>query len=60
METALEILQLKIKNCIEWNKDKEAKEVQQMIKGLIDEREQVYLKNEEVIKKVLNEYSKQV
>lgn len=60
METALDILQLKIKKCIEENKDKETKQIQEMIKDLLNEREQVYLKNEEVINKVLSEYSKQI
>jgi len=60
MEIALDVLQLKIKKCIEENKDKEPKEIQGMIKNLLNEREQVYLKNEEIINKVLNEYSKQV
>lgn len=60
MELALYVLQLKIKTIIEENKDKDVKQVQQMIKGLIEEREQIYLKNEETINKVINEYSNQV
>lgn len=60
MELALDILQLKIKKCIEENKDKEPKQIQEMIKDLINEREQIYLKNEDIINKVLSEYSKQI
>lgn len=60
MELALYIVQLKIKTVIEENKDKETKEVQQMIKALVEEREQIYLKNQKIIDKALNEYSKQV
>lgn len=56
---ALDIMQLKIIDFMKNYKGNDKKEFENKLKKLINERESIYDLNNDVINKVLNEYSKE-
>ena len=60
VELAINIINLKIANEIKENKEKEFDKFKEKIVKLEDERDQIYLENEEIINKVIEKYLKEV
>ena len=60
IELALNIINLKIAKEIKENKEKEYSKFKKKIISLENEREQIYLENEEIIDKVLTKYLEEV
>ena len=56
IELAVNIINLKIAKEIKENKEKEYSKFKEKIISLENEREQIYLENEEIINKVLTKY----
>ena len=60
IELAVNIINLKIAKEIKENKEKEYSKFKEKIISLENEREQIYLENEEIINKVLTKYIEEV
>ena len=60
VELAINIINLKIAKEIKENKEKEFDKFKEKIVKLEDERDQIYLGNEEIINKVIEKYLKEV
>ena len=60
VELAINIINLKIAKEIKENKEKEFDKFKEQIVKLEDERDQIYLGNEEIINKVIEKYLKEV
>ena len=60
VELAINIINLKIAKEIKENKEKEFDKFKEKILKLEDERDQIYLGNEEIINKVIEKYLKEV
>lgn len=60
IELAVNIINLKIAKEIKENKEKEYSKFKEKIISLEDERNQIYLENEEIINKVLTKYLEEV
>ena len=60
VELAINIINLKIAKEIKENKEKEYDKFKEKIVKLEDERDQIYLGNEEIINKVIEKYLKEV
>lgn len=60
IELAVNIINLKIAKEIKENKEKEYNKFKEKIISLENEREQIYLENEEIIDKVLTKYLEEV
>lgn len=60
VELAINIINLKIAKEIKENKEKEFDKFKEKIVKLEDERDQIYLENEEIINKVIEKYLKEV
>jgi len=60
VELAINIINLKIAKEIKENKEKEFDKFKEKIVKLEDERNQIYLGNEEIINKVIEKYLKEV
>lgn len=60
VELAINIINLKIAKEIKKNKEKEFDKFKEKIVKLEDERDQIYLGNEEIINKVIEKYLKEV
>ncbi len=60
IELAVNIINLKIAKEIKENKEKEYSKFKEKIISLENEREQIYLENEEIINKVLTKYLEEV
>ena len=60
VELAISIINLKIAKEIKENKEKEFDKFKEKIVKLEDERDQIYLGNEEIINKVIEKYLKEV
>lgn len=59
-DIALETINLKIAKEIKENKEKNYNIFKSKIEKLIDERNEIYKQNEEIIDKVINQYLKEV
>ena len=60
VELAINIINLKIAKEIKENKEKEFDKFKEKIVKLEDDRNQIYLGNEEIINKVIEKYLKEV
>ena len=60
IELAVNIINIKIAKEIKENKEKEYNKFKEKIISLENEREQIYLENEEIIDKVLTKYLEEV
>ena len=60
IELAVNIINLKIAKEIKENKEKEYSKFKEKIISLENEREQIYLENEEILNKVLTKYIEEV
>ena len=60
IELAINVINLKIAKEVKDNKEKEYSKFKEKITNLQDERDQIYLENEEVINKVLTQYLEEV
>ena len=60
IELAVNIINLKIAKEIKENKEKEYSKFKEKIINLEEERNQIYLENEEIINKVLTKYLEEV
>lgn len=60
LELAIEVINLKIAKEVKENKEKEYNKFKKRITKLQEERDQIYLKNEEIINKALTQYLNEV
>lgn len=56
IELAINVINLKIAKEVKYNKEKEYVKFKEKITNLQQERDQVYLENEQIINKILTEY----
>ena len=56
IELAVNVINLKIAKEVKYNKEKEYVKFKEKITSLQEERDQIYLGNEQIINKILTEY----